>query len=222
MSTVIFEEIAVQIPVWVTDWESFRRWARSEDSPEEGRIGYWGEVWVDMSKEQIFSHNQVKSEYAFALMGLAKTERPGRYFTDGVLLSNEEADLSCQPDGLYVSTEGFQSGRVRLVEGARQGYVELEGSPEMVLEVVSDSSVDKDTEILLNRYWRASVVEYWLVDARDEELDFRIYRHTTQGYEAVYNPEGWPKSEVFGRSFRLSQTIDALGHPQYLLESKVT
>ncbi|MFQ5929788.1 MAG: hypothetical protein ACE5MK_08810, partial [Acidobacteriota bacterium] len=48
---------------------------------------------------------------------------------------NVEADLSTEPDGLFVSFEAIQSGRVRLVEGAGEGYIELEGSPEMVLEV---------------------------------------------------------------------------------------
>src|SRR5690349_1237863 len=41
----------VDIPLWVIDLDSFRRWMDSDDFPEEGRINYIkGEVWVDMSK----------------------------------------------------------------------------------------------------------------------------------------------------------------------------
>ena len=42
----------------------------------------------------------------------------------------------------------MRHNRVRLVEGATQGYVELEGTPDMVLEIISPTSVRKDTEML--------------------------------------------------------------------------
>jgi hypothetical protein len=54
-TTVVAEGDFVQIPDWVEDLESFRRWAHSDEFPETGRICYLdGEVWVDMSKEQFF------------------------------------------------------------------------------------------------------------------------------------------------------------------------
>src|SRR5256885_8764701 len=49
-----------------------------------------------------------------------------------------------------------------------EGYLELEGTPDMVLEVVSESSVQKDTKRLRQLYWQAGIREYWLVDARRE------------------------------------------------------
>jgi len=52
--------------------------------------------------------------------------------------------------------------------------LELEGTPDMVLEVVSASSVVKDTETLLQLYWQAGIPEYWLVDARGEALEFTV------------------------------------------------
>ena len=36
------------------------------------------------------------------------------------------------------------------------GYLELEGVPDMVLEVVSRSSVRKDTVLMRQAYWRAA------------------------------------------------------------------
>ena len=56
-----------------------------------------------MSKEQIYSHNQVKTEFARVLAGIAKQKRLGRYFSDGLFLTNLEADLSAKPDGTFVS-----------------------------------------------------------------------------------------------------------------------
>jgi Uma2 family endonuclease len=104
-----------------------------------------------------------------------------------------------------------------LVEGAKGGYVELEGIPDMVLEVMSDSSVHKDTEQLRELYWQAGIREYWLVDARKEPLTFEILRHTAKGYIATRKQAGWLKSAVFGKSFQLTQRTDDLGYPEYRL-----
>ena len=47
---------------------------------------------VSGSKERFFSHNQVRTEFAAVLHVLVKTNRLGRFVTDGMLLSNVEAD----------------------------------------------------------------------------------------------------------------------------------
>jgi Uma2 family endonuclease len=153
MNRFMIEGDEVAVPSWVNDLESFRRWSDHDDFPEKGRISYLcGEVWVDMSKEQLFTHNEVKSEINAVLKTLVRSTRSGRTFGNGAFVSNEEADISNQPDGMYVSFESIMEGRVRIIEGKDEGYVELEGSPDMVLEVVSRSSVKKDTEILRKAY----------------------------------------------------------------------
>jgi len=136
---------------------------------------------------------------------------------DGVLLSNVLADIAVKPDGIFVSTESLAAGKVHLVPGAEEGYVELEGTPDMVLEVVSTGSVRKDTVILRQAYWEAGIREYWLVDARRTPATFDILRHTAKGYVAVRKQGGWVKSAVFGKSFRLRQRTNPLGHPEFTL-----
>lgn len=215
-SVVIEDE--VRVPVWVVDLESFRRWGDSDEFPETGRIDYLrGELWVDMSPEQIFSHNQVKTEYIAVLGALVRENRLGRFFADGVRLTSISADFSVVPDGTFVKTAAFHEGRVRLVKGKRGGYVELEGIPDMALEILSASSVHKDTEELFELYRQAGIPEYWLVDARKEPLRFDIFRHTAKSYAAVRKQAGWLKSAVFGKSFKLTQRVNGLGHPEYTL-----
>src|SRR5438105_4589106 len=87
--------------------------------------------------------------------------------------------------GYDSSRSTLRSYRVRLIEGADGGYVELQGTPEMVLEVISRSSEKKDTVVLMKAYWEAGIPEYWLVDARKEPLKFDILRHTSRGYVAA-------------------------------------
>ena len=77
-----------------------------------------------------------------------------------MLLSNLDAGLSTVPDGVFVAHESFARGAVRRVGGTAGDFVELLGSPDMTLEVVSKSSVEKDTVELVELYWQGGVAEY--------------------------------------------------------------
>jgi Uma2 family endonuclease len=209
----------VQVPGWVTDLKSFRRWANSDEFPQSGRICYLkGEVWVDMSKEQVFSHVLAKTKLAVVLGLLVEQKHSGQYFTDGLRLTNLAADISTKPDGTYISAKSRRSGKVQLVPGKKKRFVEVEGAPDMVLEIVSASSVQKDTAILFEAYWEAGIPEYWLVDARKKPLRFTIYRRTSKGYVATHKANGWMKSKVFGKQFKLTQRTDEFGDPVYTLQ----
>ncbi len=217
MSTVVISD-QVRIPSWVSDLGSFRRWSQSDDYPEKGWVSFLdGEIWVDTHMEQLFTHNQVKTEFTVVLAGLVKREERGYYFSDRTALSNKEANLSTEPDGTFCSFAAVEDRRVRLVEGVQGGYVEIEGSPDMVLEVVSTYSIRKDTKILRYLYSCAGIPEYWLIDARKTPLQFDILRWTERGYSAARRRQGWLKSKVFGQSFLLETKTDRLGHPQFLL-----
>ena len=218
MVTLVIESDRVSIPEWVKDLASFRRWARSDEFPETGRVCFLdGEVWVDMSNEQIFTHVLVKTKFIAALSTVVDAQQLGLFLADGALLSNVDADIAVNPDATFVSTDALRD-RVRVLEGKRKGHVELEGSPETVLEVVSDGSVHKDTRQLRQDYLVAGIREYWLVDARSEPLAFDILRHTPKGYRSTPKKDGWLKSAVFGKSFRLTCQTSGLGHPNYTLE----
>lgn len=219
-STFIVDEASVHVPRWVVDLSSFRRWAETEDFPEKGQVGYFqGKVWVDMSKQQIFSHLGVQAEYTRGLGTLARSDNRGRYLPDGLFLSNVDVDFAVIPDGTFFTYESLQVGRVRLIEGVHEGFVELEGSPDMVLEVVSRSSLHKDTVVLFHAYWEAGIREYWLVDAREQPLRFDIYHRGRKGYLATRRQRGgWLESAVFGHDFRLTSQNDPAGHPQFSLE----
>lgn len=215
----VVDDVSIGIPGWVVDHNSFRQWFQSDDFPEEGRVSFLnGEVMFDMSQEQIFSHVRMKTEIGRVLANLAKRKLNGVFFGDGLLISHLGAEVSNNPDGVFVVNASFEDGTVRLVEGTKQGFIELEGSPDVVLEVVSDSSVKKDYELLRVAYWKAGIREYWLVDARGEKLDFQILKHTSKGYSPIRTVGGWIKSAVFRKSFRLVATKNHLGYPDFELQ----
>src|SRR5437588_9823084 len=195
MVNILVEAEQVRVPNWVDDLDSFRRWADAEDVPEKARVWFLcGEVWIDMSREQVFSHVLVKTKIAFTLTGLVEEGERGLFLGDGVRLTNVAADFSVKPDGTFVARETLEGGRVRLVEGMEEGFLELEGTPDMVLEVVSNSSVRKDRIDLRRAYWEAGIQEYWLVDARKELLSFDILRQGAKGYVATRKQQGWLRS----------------------------
>jgi Uma2 family endonuclease len=99
--------------------------------------------------------------------------------------------------------------------------MEIVGSPDMVSEIVSDSSVTKDTRELLSAYHRARIREYWLIDARGDHIQFQILHWRKSAYALSVAEDDWQRSRVFGRSFRLTRKQDRSGMYKYKLESRL-
>ena len=89
--------------------------------------------------------------------------------------------------------------------------IELRGTPDWVVEIVSRSSVRKDTQLLVETYYRAGVTEYWLIDARFDPLRFAIFARGESAYEPAPDQDGWLTSSVFQRQFRFEREEDELG-----------
>jgi len=212
----------VEVPHGLTTLDLFRKWARSPEFPSDGHFSFIdGHLYVDLSVEQLFTHNGVKTAFTGKVSGIVESDENGYYFSDRALVTNEDAGFSTELDGMYVSYESIHSGRVRLVEGADEGFVEVEGSPDMTLEIVSSWSVEKDTVILRDAYWRAGIKEYWLVDARAEETQFSILKRGNRGYTATRKlAGGWQYSDVFERYFLLLRKVDRLRNPRFELKVK--
>jgi Uma2 family endonuclease len=214
----VFVQGRIVIPEWVDDLDSFSAWRLSGAAPEQGEIAFLDTgIWVDLSMEEFLTHNQVKAAYDFAIMSVVQPAALGRYVPDRMLLRNAQANLSTEPDGLFFTWEVVQSGRLRLVEKPGQGMMELEGTPNLALEIVSKTSVEKDTVILRELYWKAAIAEYWLVDAREGKRSFQILRYTPEGYVDTQAADGWISSKVLGHQFQLQEKMDPLGHPQFVV-----
>ena len=210
----------IRVPASARSFEGFRRWMRSPSCPERGRFAYLDDaVLADMSPEELETHNKIKMEVSRVIANLSRTLGAGTFYGDGTLLTNRRARLSTEPDGLYVRHATVRRGRVHLT--ARPGrpgeYLELVGSPDWVLEVVSRTSIDKDESLLREAYARAGIEEYWLINALGSRMQFRILRLGSRGYEEVKAGHGWRASPVFDRRFRLVRGRDRLGLRRYTL-----
>jgi Uma2 family endonuclease len=197
----------------------FREWYASDDFPDEGRICYLaGELYIEMGHERISSHVTLKTTIARILEDLAITTDVGQYFGDGCRLVDEDGDYSAEPDGCYLTWEAVEEGRVELRESNDgEDFTELVGPVDMVLEVVSPSSVTKDYSVLPELYHQAGVAEYWLIDARKPKVSFTIFRRGRKKYTAVPDKGGWLTSKVFNREFKLTRKKNRIGVWQYTL-----
>jgi Uma2 family endonuclease len=214
----------VDMPSSAFSQAGFRAWAVSDDFPERGRISYLdGELFIDMSPEELYAHGQVKLKVTSALDRLVDKLDSGELFPDRTLLTNEAAGLSTEPDACFGTWETLESGRLQQVPlvDDEERVKELQGTPDWVLEIISDSSVNKDRRRLWQLYHRAGIPEYWLIDARGEEIEFRILLLTSAGYEeAEVKRGGWQVSRVFRRQFRLLRTRNRANHWKYVLQVK--
>ena len=75
-----------------------------------------------------------------------------------VVLSDEDV---VQPDLLFVSNER----RDIITED------NVAGAPDLVIEVLSPSTAERDTKLKLTLYARAGVSEYWIVDPDEESVE---------------------------------------------------
>jgi hypothetical protein len=92
----------ITIPGWIDSLESYRRWAESDEYPLNGWISYLdGTIWVDPSMEEFLTHNRVKQAYNGLFFSLLAQHPVGCFVPDRMLLVNEAANLSTEPDGLF-------------------------------------------------------------------------------------------------------------------------
>jgi Uma2 family endonuclease len=201
---IIIEEGVVIPATAARDFDGFREWAMSDDFPRSGRIDYLqGTIEVNLGPEELQTHGFPKNVLNIYIGGIVLAQDLGQIFVDCTRFIHPAVGLSCEPDIIFIATEALQSERVRYVQSMTEKMMEVEGSPTLVVEVVGDSSVQKDLKRLPRLYAQAGVEELWLVDARGPELFFEI-RHLHEGdwRLATADADGFRESRVLGRRLR--------------------
>lgn len=219
----VIVEDGLRVPSSAFTFAGFQRWLTAPDFPESGRIDYLaGDVEVDMSPEDVQTHAVVKAALARTLQEVVSEAERGEVYVDSTRVSSVWAGLSTEPDVVVALWDSFTSGRLRYVTGGAPGRTSaIEGSPDLIVEIVSDSSVKKDTERLPRLYAKAQVPELWLIDARGEKLSFRVYTLKEGAYAAVKpSVGGWVRSPRLGSSFRLLRFPTPVSTWRYVLKHK--
>lgn len=212
----------LRIPNDIFDFEGFQRWVDSGDFPDTGRIDYLeGDIEVGISPEDLQTHSLPKGALYATLHSLA-AGRLGDVYTDRARVTNRFAGLSADPDVVVVFWDSLKAGRVRYVpaaSGEPDRSSAIDGSPDLVVEVVSDSSERKDYQRLPLQYAKAGIPEMWIADARKTEVRFEIHTLKAGQYVRIESDEdGWIMSPLFGSAFRLTRQRTPTSSWYYILE----
>jgi Uma2 family endonuclease len=202
MPAIVLDD-ALCVPAEVVDLDTFRAWVRSEQFPAQGRFSFLeGQLWVERGESP--THDQLRAEIVAVLSRTPLDHAgPGQFAAGRLLLSNPFANWATQPDGLYVAWQTMHTGTVSRVLRSKQGLVEVEGTPDMVLEVIGPTSVRRDTEVLRRLYGQARIGEYWLVDARLEPPQLSVLQLAGEDHLPIEAEDGWVLSPLFGQAFCL-------------------
>jgi hypothetical protein len=208
------------IPPEAHTYRGFLKWVMSDSFPEKLPVTYCaGDVSLDMSEENIDTQSGVKIAVYSTLGPLVREIDFGRIWADGVLLCNEDADVSNNPDGVAARWRTIESKKLTYII-RKESRRAVEGTPDWVMEIVSDSSVGKDLQQLRHAYHKAGIEEYWLIDARGDEISFQILVWHPSSYIPAQDKSGWMYSRVFDREFRLTRVRDRDGGWSYNLEAR--
>jgi Uma2 family endonuclease len=114
-------------------------------------------------------HQKISANLTVALVSFVKRQGMGVVLAapSDVILSDDNV---VQPDLLFVSTP-------------RAGIVtedNIRGAPDLVVEIVSETTRKKDEVTKRKLYERFGVQEYWIVDPELETVE--IFRRTQQGF----------------------------------------
>ncbi len=228
MATDVVPQIDVSTPESDEDdlmegLERFRDWAHSDRYPEFGKFSYiQGVLEAEMSPESLHEHNLVKTRITAALCNLMDETQLGELFSDRSLFVNEAAGVATEPDLMFCTWESLECGRVKLCsyKNSPKGLVELHGIPDLVVEIVSPSSVKKDNVRLKKAYFECGIPEYWLIDARGAKLNFTLFERGEKEYQPVKaDADEYMFSPLFARAFRLVRTPHPLVGFRYQLLS---
>ena len=179
-------------------YEQFLAWS-SEDTHAE-----WvkGEVIVFMPPK---TRHQEVAQFLGKLLGLyVDLFRLGKVFTAPFEMRLEHS--AREPDILLVSQANLH----------RLTAERLQGAADLVVEVVSEESQQRDRVQKFNEYQSAGVREYWLIDSRSEvEPEFYVLSEAGQFERAVLE-EGVFRSRVLAGFWLRVEWVTAVELPQPL------
>ena len=212
------------IPGVTAAFDAFRPWVLSDDCPDDVQFSFLGDTLeIDPMSEAISSHGEPKSRMAVVVCGRVHADDLGYCGIDKSRLTNEEVGLSCEPDLLVVLWETVEAGRAWTTPKANRpdDQSEWAGTADLVGELLSDSSTGKDIHMEPPLLFAAGVREYWRADCRGDACTFELFTRGTDGWIPVKaDRDGYRRSDVLGRSYRLDRLPPRAGIARFALRER--
>ena len=185
MADLEFRERAPAYPSAPLTYEDYAR------LPDDGKRYELLEGEIVVSPSPNTKHQEVSGRLHYALHGWAQRTGTGKVFAApcDVVLSPHDV---VQPDLLFIAREH----RSQITAD------NIQGPPDLVVEILSPATAERDLDRKRRLYERHGVAEYWIVDPDTRTLTvFRrrgnsLARETPLGPEGVLRPAGLPGLEL--------------------------
>ncbi len=160
--------------------------------PDDGRIHELmsGDHYVSPSPTT--RHQRISRRIQFQLY--EQLEKPGL------------AEVFDAPTDLHLTEIDVVQPDIVVIDAARAHIIspkKINAAPELVIEILSESTAARDETLKLDLYQRVGVPEYWIVDPEANEL--RVYKLTSEG---AYRSAGTCRERVEFNTERLHATVD--------------
>lgn len=140
--------------------------------PDDGRRHELIDGEHYMTPAPSIKHQQISMNLSRALSNYLAARRIGRAYAAPCDVVLSDTDV-VQPDLLVVL-----SAKASIVTGRN-----ILGAPDLIIEILSETTRKTDEIIKRKLYERYGVQEYWIVDPELETV--KVYRMTPQGYSRV-------------------------------------
>jgi len=136
-------------------------WQDVQQTPEDGkrREAIAGELYV--TGPATVRHQRVSQRLRMALLPLLEEPEYGEILPGPIGVEFPSTGEGVQPDTIFISEE-----RRRIIVDDC-----IRGAPDLVIEVVSADTAERDRGVKLDLYRRQGVAEYWIVDPGEEAVD---------------------------------------------------
>lgn len=124
--------------------------------PDDGKRYEIIEGVLYVANAPSLEHQFTVSEILFQLKLFVRDKVLGQVYTAPIEVHLSENTKPVQPDVLFIHTDGQPPLGAQFFEGA----------PDLIVEVISPSSIRLDRHVKFDIYERSGVAEYWLADPK--------------------------------------------------------
>jgi Uma2 family endonuclease len=165
-----------RLPAREQDWPAQGEWTYEDYKrlPDDGRRYEIIEGVLYVTAAPNFDHQYTVGEIFAALRTYVRERQLGIVISAPFEIHLPDIGQPVQPDVLFVAAE----------RAPRPGAEGFTGAPDLIVEVLSQSTARTDRLVKFGAYERAGVREYWLVDPRTHSIE--VYFLSEEGtYEMV-------------------------------------
>ncbi|MDI6780616.1 MAG: Uma2 family endonuclease [bacterium] len=146
-------------------------------------------------------HQSISIDIEFRIKQLLEKTKSGKVYDApcDVVLSNEDV---VQPDIIFISKEN-----IHIITQDN-----IKGSPDLLIEIISKNSAQRDRIIKRRLYEKYGVHEYWLVDMDKKEIEVLVLSRGTYETYGVFQSQDTLSSVVLeGFHFKVEEVFERIG-----------